>query len=83
MMKQTYIRHRLGVRVFTMEGFKYKNYSSNQAVNNRTNMQKDIEPKSLQLQFDCNYFDVKREKSPESSNRKAQTKQRGRIFCYI
>ena len=67
-MKQTYKRHRLGVGVLTMEGFEYKNYSSKQAVNNRTNGQKDtnITVQSLRvpkLQFDCNYFDVKQEKN--------------------
>ena len=30
--KQTYERHGLGLIVFTMEGFEYKNYSSKQAV---------------------------------------------------
>ena len=39
-MKETYERHGLGVGVFTMEGFEYKNYSSKQAVKNQTNKKK-------------------------------------------
>ena len=32
LMKDTYDDHRLGLGIFTMEGFEYKNYSSKHAI---------------------------------------------------
>ena len=35
-MKDTYKRHSIGIRTFSMEGFEDKNYTSKQVINNRT-----------------------------------------------
>ena len=41
-IENTYERHQLGLRIFTMEGFEYKNYTSKHVVNNQTNGRKHI-----------------------------------------
>ena len=61
-MRETYKRHKLGVGIFSMEGFEYKNYTSKQVLNNRTNgkIRSNIVLQSmrvLQLLFNCSYFD--------------------------
>ena len=61
-MRETYKRHKLGVGIFSMEGFEYKNYTSKQVLNNRTNgkIKSNIVLQSmriLQLLFKCAYFD--------------------------
>ena len=61
-MTDTYQRHKLGVGIFSMEGFEYKNYTSKQVLNNRTNgkIKSNIVLQSmriLQLLFKCAYFD--------------------------
>ena len=61
-MRETYQRHSLGVGIFSMEGFEYKNYTSKQVLNNRTNgkVSTNIVLQSmrvLQLLFGCAYVD--------------------------
>ena len=36
-MRDTYKRHKIGLDIFTMEGFEYKNYTSKQVMRSRTN----------------------------------------------
>ena len=80
-MRTTYERHGLGVGIFTMEGFEYKNFSSKQVVNNRTNgrAQLNITAQSLrvlQLQFDCDVHDVEKEKKRRSQRTKSEKKRK-------
>ena len=61
-MRETYKRHKLGVEIFSMEGFEYKNYTSKQVLNNRMNgkIRSNIVLQSMrvfQLLFNCPYFD--------------------------
>ena len=66
MLKETYERHNLGLGIFSMEGFEYKNYTSKQVLNNRTNgkLRTNIVMQSLrilQLLFKCSYFNPEAE----------------------
>jgi hypothetical protein len=65
-MKTTYIHNKLGIGIFTMEGFEYKNYTSKQVLNSRTNgwHQKNITKQSLrvlQLTYKCGYHNTQHE----------------------
>ena len=81
MLKQTYKRHNLGLGIFSMEGFEYKNYTSKQALNNCTNgnLKTNIVMQSLrvlQLIFNCSYFNPEAElKSRRILNEKNQKVQ--------
>ena len=75
-MKDTYKRHSIGIRTFSMEGFEYKNYTSKQVLNNRTNgkLNSNICIQSmriLQLLYHYGYHDpvaeVKRRKNRVTS----------------
>ena len=66
LLKQMYERHNLGLRIFFMEGFKYKNYTSKQVLNNCTNgkLKTNIIMQSLhvlQLLFDCSHINPEAE----------------------
>ena len=64
-MRDTYKKHRLGVAIFSMEGFEYKNYTSNFVMRNRNNgqgVQVKQSLKVLQLLYKNSTFDVEQEK---------------------
>ena len=46
-MKLTYQRHGVGIGVYTLEGFEYKNYTSKWVVQTRTNGKDNITMQSL------------------------------------
>ena len=76
-LKITYERHKLGIGIFSMEGFEYKNYTSKQVLNNRTNgkVRTNICLQSmrvLQLLFDCEYHDLE----VEVKRRKKESEKR-------
>ena len=63
-LKLTYDRHRLGVAVFSMESFEYKNYTSKNVVLNRTNRKGNICQQSLrvlQLYYKVSYHNISNE----------------------
>ena len=63
-LKHTYDDHKLGVGVFTMEGFKYKNYSSKPAVREHSNQKGNVcvqNSKFMTLQFIFKKADVNKE----------------------
>ena len=64
-MRVTYQRHRLGIAIFSMEGFEYKNYTSKYVMRNRNNgrgVQAKQSLKVLQLLYVHSCFDVQKEK---------------------
>lgn len=63
-MRITYQRHKLGVAIFSMEGFEYKNYTSKHIIRNRNNgrgVQVKQSLKILQLLFIHTLHDVTKE----------------------
>ena len=63
-MQTTYSRHRMGVAVFSMEGFEYKNYTSKHVMQSRNNgrgIQAKQSLRILQLIYVHGLFDVKKE----------------------
>ena len=63
-MRITYQRHKLGVAIFSMEGFEYKNYTSKHVIRNRNNgrgVQVKQSLKILQLLFIHTLHDVTKE----------------------
>ena len=63
-MKLTYKRHGVGIGVYTMEGFEYKNYTSKQVIRTRTNGKVNITMQSLKtllLIFKNGYHNIEEE----------------------
>ena len=63
-MKLTYQRHRLGVAIFNMEPFEYKNFTSKRVVLHRTNRRGNICKQSLrllQIYYRTSFHDVEAE----------------------
>ena len=71
-MRITYSRHRLGVAIFSMEAFEYKNYTSKHVVRTRNNgrgVQVRQSMKVLQLLFVHATFDVEKEKEKHNKDK--------------
>ena len=73
-LEETYRKHRLGVGVFSMEPYEYKNYTSKRVVLHRTNRKGNIPLqilKLLQLYYSTSHHDVIEEsKTRENKKRK-------------
>ena len=73
-LKLTYERHQVGVAIFSMEAFEYKNFTSKRVVLHRTNRKGNICMQSLrilQLYFKVSYHNVE-EESKERERKKAK-----------
>ena len=77
-MKKTYGKHKMGVGIFTMEGFEYKHYSSKHVIHERSNSRGNFCMRSLKyltLQYINQKYDVQEEiKSNIKKENKKQSK---------
>ena len=84
-MRETYDSHMLGVRVFTMEGFEYKNYSSKHAIRGHSNRKGNVCVQSLKyltLQFINRKYEVLKElkKRKFRSNNRTKVKAKRKLI---
>ena len=84
-MREIYDSHMLGVGVFTMEGFEYKNYSSKHAIREHSNRKGNVCVQSLKyptLQFINRNYEVLKElkKRKFRSNNRTNVKAKRKII---
>ena len=77
-MRETYDSHMLGLGVFTMEGFEYKNYSSKHAIREHSNRKGNVCLQSLKY-LTLQFINRKHEVTKEIKKRKFRMNDRSKI----
>ena len=79
-LERTHDAHKLGVGVFTMEGFEYKNYSSKHAIREHSNRKGNVCMQSLKY-LTLQFITKKAEVNTEIIKRERRKKDRQKIVA--